>query len=154
MDQGWLSADKTSTTDAVRARFDGTAVWPAPQGPGPRSVAWAACAESVLLHETTAGHDDWIAISHENQCMNPATAFADLYARLGLSWTEEVTRALSASDAPGTGFATNRRAAEEPKRWRARLSAAEQHEIGDVVRAFEEVSPVSADLWRASAAVV
>lgn len=154
IDQGWVGADKTATTDAVRARFEGTAAWPPPPGSGARAVAWAACAESVLLHETAGKHPDWIVVSHENQCVNPETGFRDLYARLGLEWNDRVVRALTASDAPGTGFETNRRAAEEPKRWRARLSPEEQKQVADVVRAFEDVSPVSAELWRASPAVI
>ena len=152
-DQQWLSAAKTSSAEAVRARFERSPVWPAPEGRGARAVAWAACAESVLLHETAAKHPDWIVVSHENQCLNPATAFADLYARLGLTWTDLVERSLTESDVPGSGFETKRRAAQEPKRWSTRLSPAEQQDVGEIVRAFEELSPVSADLWRASPAV-
>jgi len=153
IDQGWLSADKSAMAEPVRARFQNTPAWPPPPGPGTRAVAWSVCAESVVLHETTVKHPDWIVVSHEAQCLNPATGFRNLYARLGLEWTDATARALAASDTPGQGFATNRRAIEEPKRWRARLSPAEQHDAGDVVHAFESVSPISAKLWRASPAV-
>ncbi len=154
IDQGWLYADKQQATPAVRARFEHTSAWPPPSGPGPQAVAWAACVESVLLHETAAKHSDWIVISHENQCINPTTGFRALYDRLDLDWSDRVVRALTASNAPGTGFDTNRPASDEPKRWRSRLSPAEQHDIGEVLRVFEDVSPVSAELWRASPAVV
>jgi hypothetical protein len=152
IEQGWTYADKAVATAAVRARFENTSVWPPPE-PGVRAAAWSACAESVLLSEIATRHDDWIVLSHETQTLDASKAFVHLYERLGLTWTDEVERALATSDRPGSGYATNRPAAEEAQRWRARLSPRDQDVVAAAVRDFEETSPIAAAMWRASPAV-
>jgi hypothetical protein len=76
-----------------------------------------ACA----LREVAAGHDDWTVVRHEQLCTDPVAEFRALAATLGLGWTDDATEFLTASDRDGTGYQTNRRATEQPDRWRERL---------------------------------
>jgi hypothetical protein len=154
IEQGWRTADKASATPAIRSRFETTPAWPPPTGEGVRAVAWAVCAESVPLLETAHAHPSWRTVSHEQQSLRPLAAFRELFDHLELSWTDDVEQQLMATDRSGSGFATNRRSAEEARRWQSRLTGADQDEILATVELFEKLSPVSADLWRASPAMV
>ena len=46
--------------------------------------------------------------------------------RVGLEWTDRAEAVLAASNQPGEGWSTQRVAAAQPGRWRARLTAEEQ----------------------------
>jgi hypothetical protein len=153
IEQGWRTAEKASSSPAIRSRFETTDAWPPPAGGGVDAIAWAACAESVPLLETAQRHPSWRLVSHEQQSLNPVAAFHDLFDQLELSWTDNVERALIASDRSGSGFATNRRSSEEARRWQSRLTPADEEEILTTVELFEKLSPISANLWRTSPAI-
>ena len=149
-DRGW---PRLPPSDAVRARFEGTAVWPPPTEKGVGAIAWRACAESIRLLEVVDRHKDWTLVAHEEQCLDPPAAFHRLFDRLGLEWSEEVRQRLEVSDRPGKDYVTNRVAADEPLRWKSRLDAAQQDEVRSVMDLFEQVSPIAAATWRSSPAV-
>jgi hypothetical protein len=137
----------------VKARFGETAVWPAPSDDGVEAVAWAVCAESIMLLETATAHSEWMTVSHEANSADPLAAFRKIFEHLSLPWTEDVARALSDSNKPGVGYETNRRAAEEATRWRSRLPEGDQAIVRDVIASFEAVSPAAAALWQTSPAL-
>jgi hypothetical protein len=76
-----------------------------------------ACA----LQDAAARHDDWTIVAHEQLCTDPVAEFRALAAALDLGWNESATAYLTESDREGTGYQTNRRATEQPDRWRERL---------------------------------
>jgi hypothetical protein len=153
LQRGWQTANIGVSSPAIRARFEGTAAWPPPDS-GLPAMAWALCAESAAMLEDATKDPAWIVVSHEEQSLSPPTAFRVLFDRLGLTWTDAVEQELRGADADGSGYETKRRAAEEPQRWRARLSKHEQLEVLDTISRFEDVSPAVRALWSASAAVV
>jgi hypothetical protein len=73
---------------------------------------------------------------------------------LGLEWTAAVERAVLASSRPGTGFATQRTWADEPRRWESRLSPDDRDTVLRVVDRVAAVSPIAAAAWSSSPAVV
>jgi hypothetical protein len=76
-----------------------------------------ACA----LRDAAARHDDWTIVSHEQLCTDPVAEFRALAESLGLRWNDAATAFLTESDQQGSGYQTNRRATEQPDRWRERL---------------------------------
>ena len=80
------------------------------------------------LRDAAARHDDWTIVRHEQLCTDPVVEFRALAATLGLGWNDAATEFLTESDRDGTGYQTNRRATDQPDRWRERLDA-EQLEI-------------------------
>lgn len=76
-----------------------------------------ACA----LRDAAAGHDDWTTVHHEHLCVDPVVQFRALAETLGLAWNDAATAFLTESDREGTGYQTNRRATDQPDRWRDRL---------------------------------
>jgi hypothetical protein len=76
-----------------------------------------ACA----LRDAAAKHDDWTVAHHEQLCGDPVAEFRALADTLGLVWNDAASAFVTESDREGTGYQTNRRATEQPDRWRARL---------------------------------
>ena len=153
VDQGWEPTLAAPGMEAVRNRFERTAVWPPPEGDGLIQAAWHICARSALMLETVARHPDWTVISHEQQCLDPTARFTELFGRIGLTWTPELRDMLAESNRPGTGYTTQREWKDEPLRWRTRLESAEQESVTSIVHSFEEVSQTAAAFWRSSPAV-
>jgi hypothetical protein len=77
----------------------------------------------LALHDAVERHPDWHIVSHEDLCIEPVAGFSSAAARLGLEWTAESEAFLGESNTRGSGYATNRVAAEQPDRWRTRLTA-------------------------------
>lgn len=150
-ERGWKNLYEVDPD--IRDRFENTVAWPPPTREGFERSAWIVCAESVLLFERIDRHPDWLIVSHERQCLDPPGGFRNLFDRLGLEWTGEVEERLGATNNPGSGYETNRRSAEEPLRWKFRLSAGEQAEVLGVIDRFQQVSTVAAALWLSSPAV-
>ncbi len=78
---------------------------------------------ATALHEAAARHDDWIVVSHDELCLDAPAGFAALAPRLGLTWGDAAARFVVESDTAGAGYLTERRTAEQPGRWRSRLSS-------------------------------
>jgi len=76
-----------------------------------------ACA----LRDAATRHDDWTIVRHEQLCTEPIAEFRALAEGLGLGWTDDASAFLTESDRDGSGYQTNRRAADQPDRWRERL---------------------------------
>lgn len=98
--------------------------------------------------EAGAVRSDWIVASHDSLSMNPRAGFRDLFAQLGLRWSDRVDEFLTESNRRGAGFTTYRLAAEEPSRWRTRLSAEQIREAWSVLSRIEApwVERVARDL--------
>jgi hypothetical protein len=79
-----------------------------------------------ICQDVAARHDDVVVVDHEALCREPVAEFRALTTRVGLAWTERGIAALAASNQPGEGWSTRRVTAEQPGRWRTRLTAEEQ----------------------------
>jgi hypothetical protein len=100
---------------------------------------------TAALRETAADHPEWVVTTHEHLCVDSATRFADLAATLGLEWgpraaafvTEsDLTDSAEATTAADRPFRTRRATAEQPDRWRERLSPEERSIIDRTLAAF------------------
>ena len=113
-----------------------------PPGPGNPRLVHQAFEYGVLacaLRESAAHHDDCTVVAHEQLCTEPVAEFRALATTLGLEWTDAATGYLTKSDTEGTGYQTNRRAVDQPDRWRERLDA----EQVAIIRATLERFPPS-----------
>ncbi len=99
-------------------------------------AAAMATALAFELETVRRQNPEWIAISHEDLCSDPGDRFPKIASALGLEWNDTATTKLAESNRPGSGYATNRVAANEVDRWRERLAPAEIDEIVDVAARF------------------
>ena len=112
--------------------------------PGPElsplgRVTWSLGVMRQTLQVAAQDHG-WLTVAHEDLCREGVTGFEALAGSLGLTWTDRAAEFVAGSDRPGTGYATNRVAAELPEVWRDRLSADQVSEIRRVLETFS-VSP-------------
>jgi hypothetical protein len=82
---------------------------------------------STILAEA---HPDWRLVSHEQLCSDPTGQFHELFAAVGLQWTDAVKLHLARSNRNGTGLVTMRVAADQPERWRKRLTGDQSERDG------------------------
>jgi hypothetical protein len=112
----------------------------APRPSEPRLVhqvfeyAVLACA----LRDAARRHDDWLVVRHEQLCVDPEVEFRRLADGLGLTWTDAAAGVLAESDRAGSGYKTNRRAADQPDRWKERLDAEQVATIRATLERFPE----------------
>jgi hypothetical protein len=99
-------------------------------------VAWQIGLFTAALDVAASRNPDWQVVSHEELCKAPESGFRALCVGLGLSWTQEASDFLAASNRPGQGLVTNRVAAEQPERWRSRLTPEQADEIAEVLARF------------------
>ena len=97
------------------------------------------------LRESAARHPDWIVVSHDELCLDAAGGFADLAPRLGLTWGEDAARFVVDSDTAGAGYRTERRTAEQPGRWRERLTSDQIATIRETLARFPGAKVPEAD---------
>jgi len=93
----------------------------------------------TLIHEhiavMRARRSTWRFIRHEDLSRDPVAGFGELYAWLGLTWSDEVERAIVQSSSPGnpsvTEKASNRRRDSRAAitAWKGRLTSEEQAAI-------------------------
>ncbi|MFM8972468.1 MAG: sulfotransferase [Actinomycetota bacterium] len=100
---------------------------------------------TAALRETAADHPEWVRTTHEHLCEDSGTRFAGLASTLGLEWgpraatfvTEsDLTDTQEAASAPDRPFRTRRATAEQPDRWRERLSPEERTIIDTTLAPF------------------
>lgn len=98
-------------------------------------LAWTAAVLDAIVDSTAAAHPEWVRVDHPDLCTAPAPRFRELFERVGVPWGEAVERFLVESDQAGSGYATQRVAAEERDKWRRRLSDADAAAVVEVVEA-------------------
>ena len=74
------------------------------------------------MHEATARHPEWVGVRHDVLCVDPTTSVRALVAEVGLDWGPATEEFLTESDREGSGYHTQRKAEEQPDRWRKRLT--------------------------------
>jgi hypothetical protein len=148
VDLGWGGC-ALDTNPTVRRRL---ARWGLPDlGPDAtplQRVAFEVGLFTCELEGWRARRPDWAVAEHEALCLDPPGGFRALASRLGLSWSERAELFLEESNQPGAGYSLFRLAAEQPERWRRRLSPEQVREAWSVLRRFEApwVERVARDL--------
>jgi hypothetical protein len=99
-------------------------------------IAWQVGLLTQVLGDAVERHPDWRLVTHEDLCREPLTGIHDIVDGLGLVWTDEIERFLATTNRPGEGLKPTRVTAEQPTRWRARLTDAEVEEIEGVLAQF------------------
>ncbi len=99
-------------------------------------IAWVVGLLTHVLGDAVERHPQWHLVTHEDLCVDPVTSFRAIFSRVGLTWTAEVERFLAENNQPGEGLKPVRVTAEQPDRWRKRLSDAEVREIDTVLEQF------------------
>jgi hypothetical protein len=118
--------------------------WVPPLDPGASRiarVAWQVGLFTAALDIAARSNPDWHVVAHEDLCRDPEGGFRGLCADVGLVWTPAVSEFLAASNRPGVGLVTNRVAAEQPDRWRRRLTPEQADEIAAVLARFPALAP-------------
>jgi hypothetical protein len=103
-------------------------------------VAWEVGLLLSVLRSSAEAHPEWRLVSHEQMCSDPAGQFQDLFAALGLGWTDAAEVHLARSNRDAQGLVTMRVAADQPERWRKRLTGDQVREISGVLAAFPVVA--------------
>ncbi len=99
-------------------------------------VAWEVGLFLSALQESAEAHPDWRLVRHEELCLDPPRQFQQLCVALGLQWTDAAELHLRRSNRAATGLTTMRVAADEPERWRKRLTGDQVREIFRVLKYF------------------
>jgi sulfotransferase family protein len=99
-------------------------------------AAWLFGVLTSSLLATAERRPEWHVVAHEQLCEQPHEAFRELFASLGLTWTQAAGDLLDELNRPGDGYEVARVAEELPDAWRSRLSSAEAEEALDVLEAF------------------
>jgi len=100
---------------------------------------------TAALRETAAAHPEWVRTTHEHLCVDSGARFAELATALGLEWGPRAAAFVTESDLTDTAeaatatdrpFRTRRATAEQPDRWRERLSVEERSIIDTTLATF------------------
>lgn len=109
---------------------------PPADAPAIERAAATIAALAYGLHDSLERHPEWVAISHEELCVDPHVHFPAIAARLGLDWSDAATTELERANRPGEGYAINRVSADQPQRWRERLEPDEIAVVTEVLGRF------------------
>jgi hypothetical protein len=138
------------THPRIQERF--AARWGLPELPEARSlvqaVTWEVALFTCVLHASADQHPDWLAVSHESLCVDPIDGIRRVFADLGLTWTDDADAFVRSSDRPGTGYSTSRVAADQPDRWKRRLTPEQIRESWSLLSQIHApwIDRVAADL--------
>ena len=111
-------AAAVATTEAV---VETTAAEPEPEPVEVERQTFTYAVMATALREAATRHG-WLRTTHEHLCVDSVMRFRELATRLGLEWGDEAARFVEASDREGSGYRTERRTADQPERWRHRLT--------------------------------
>ncbi len=109
---------------------------PPPDAPLIRRQAFVYGVGSASLREVAARHPEWIRARHEVLCVDPQMQARKLLADVGLAWGDATERYLAESDREGSGYHTQRKAQDQPERWKSRLDEEQVAIITETLAAF------------------
>lgn len=103
-------------------------------------VAWEVGLLLSVLRSSAEAHPEWRLVIHEQMCSDPTGQFQELFAALGLRWTDAARLHLARSNRDAQGLVTMRVAGDQPERWRKRLTGDQVREISGVLASFPVVA--------------
>jgi len=111
-------------------------------------LAWEVGLFTSALETAVDRHPDWLSVTHESLCVDPPAGFRRLFDQVGLSWSSRAHEFLTESNRPGSGYKTLRIAAEQPDRWKRRLTSDDVREVWAVLSRIQApwVERVARDL--------
>jgi hypothetical protein len=99
-------------------------------------IAWHVGLLTHVIGDALERHPSWHLFTHEDLCVDPAASMQTVFETVHVPWNAEVERFLDETNRPGEGLQPIRVTAEQPERWRGRLSADEASEINDLLSGF------------------
>lgn len=90
-----------------------------------------------VMETQLARHPEWVVISHDRLCINPYDRFKDVFAQLGLTWTDDIVLKIEAHNKQGSGFVPARITKLQPFKWRDELTQDEQNTVNKWINDFE-----------------
>jgi hypothetical protein len=99
-------------------------------------MAWRIGLLVAAVEDACSRHPEWALRTHEQLCTDPDAEFRQLYAELGLEWSDAVSEFLDTHNAPGSGFAVKRVANELPDSWQRRLEPSQVATLRRVLARF------------------
>jgi hypothetical protein len=84
--------------------------------------AWSFSALTRVLDLEAERHPDWVVVQHEDLCRDPVERFRELFERIEVPLGRSTEEALRSHEGQASGYVTQRVAADQPDRWRERLS--------------------------------
>ncbi len=134
----WIDLGYALDAREFRTYVDRAAPWgitpPDDAGPVERQTFTYAVMATAL--RDAAARRGWLRTTHEHLCVDSIARFRTLAEDLGLEWSDAAARFVEASDREGSGYRTERRTAEQPDRWRARLADDQLDRILAVLERF------------------
>jgi hypothetical protein len=109
---------------------------PGNDAPEVARIAWHVGLLTHVIAEALDRHPEWIFVTHEDLCDDPATTIRRVSDQVGLEWTDDIDRFLNENNRHGEGLAPVRVATEEPTKWRQRLTDSEVADIQTVLDSF------------------
>ncbi|MGH2820727.1 MAG: hypothetical protein ACRDJ5_08740, partial [Actinomycetota bacterium] len=141
---GWRPLDIEAHPKANERLIEPHGLPPFPRGASDLAgVAWEVGLLTTVLDRWCAAHPEWLTIVHEDLCTAPLEGFRQLCEATGFVWNDVSDRYLQDSNATGSGYETKRVAAEEPERWRKRLTSPQAQEIKAVLSEFPRTTAPS-----------
>jgi hypothetical protein len=131
---GFDLTSRPSLIARYRDRFEGDP--PGSDASELTKISWQVGLLTTAIGDSLDRHPDWYLINHEDLCVDSVTRIRRLCDRLGLPWSPEVEKFLADSNRPGEGLKPVRVTAEQPNRWRGRLTEDEVEEITSVLDRF------------------
>ena len=127
-----------ATRPILRARYIEPLGIEPPGGSAPEvaRIAWHVGLLTHVIAEALDRHPEWIFVTHEDLCADPATTIRGVAEQVGLAWSDDIDRFLNNNNRHGEGLAPVRIAAEEPTKWRQRLTDVEVAQIEAVLEKF------------------
>jgi hypothetical protein len=126
-----LEVSDPSGLERLRVRLD---LPPAPAGALERTT-WLLALLHRLMADAVARHPEWTVVRYEDVCDDTVTALRSLADELGLRWSAGAEELVRASNRPGSGYATQRVAAETRDAWRSRLPPEQAQMVASVMAA-------------------
>jgi len=99
-------------------------------------IAWHVGFLTHVIAQALERHPEWIFVTHEDLCADPATTIRSVAEEVGLQWSDDIDVFLEENNRHGAGLAPVRIATEEPTKWRQRLTDQEVGEIQEVLEQF------------------
>jgi hypothetical protein len=127
-----------ATRPSLRTRYIEPLGFEPPDAAAPEvaRIAWHVGLLTHVISLALDRHPEWIFVTHEDLCEDPATTIRRVSEQVGLEWTDDIDRFLNDNNRHGEGLAPVRIATEEPTKWRQRLTDPEIAQIETVLNKF------------------
>jgi hypothetical protein len=131
---GFDLTTRPALLERYRDRFTGDP--PASDASELTKIAWQVGLLTTAVGDSLDAHTDWLLVDHEWLCVDPVANIHQVCDRVGVPWSTDVETYIHESNRPGVGLKTQRVTADQPNRWRGRLTDDEVDQIAHVLEQF------------------